>query len=126
MSLSVKGVIKQILPVEGGTSKAGKEWKKQSFVIDIGDQYNPMICFSLFGEDKIQALSDFSSGQEVEVFFNLSSREFNGKWYHNLDAWKIVGLSNSDDQAPPPTDEPAEPLYSSNFDSEEEVDDLPF
>lgn len=127
MSLSIKGVIKQILPVESGTSKAGKEWKKQSFVIDNGDQYNPMICFSLFGEDKIQALSDFSAGQEVEVSFNLSSREFNGKWYHNLDAWKIVGLSSStDDQTPPPSEEPAEPLYSSNFNEDEEVDDLPF
>lgn len=126
MSLSVKGRITQILPVESGKSKAGKEWKKQSFIIDTGDQYNPNICFSLFGDDKIQTLRNFGQGQEVEVSFNLSSREYGGKWYHNVDAWKIDSLSaGASNQAPPPSSEPAEPLYS-NFKDDEEVDDLPF
>ena len=53
MSLSIKGRITQILDVESGTSKAGKEWKKQAFVVDTGAQYNPLVCFSLFGEEKI-------------------------------------------------------------------------
>ena len=51
MSLSVKGTIKQKLELEQGTSKAGKEWKSQSFVLNTGAQYNPDICFKLFGED---------------------------------------------------------------------------
>lgn len=90
MSLSTSGKIVNILNVESGTSKAGKEWKKQGFVIDNGDQYNPNVCFSLFGDDKIAMLNNFTVGQEVEVAFNLSSREYNGKWYHNIDAWKIT------------------------------------
>ena len=127
MSLSVKGRISQVLSIENGTSKAGKEWKKQLFVLDTGDQYNPNVCFSLFGDDKIQILRDFGQGQEVEVFFNLSSREYNGKWYHNLDAWKIENLSPAaNDQAPPPEKEQSEPMYSNFKDNEEEADDLPF
>ena len=57
MSLSVKGKISSKLSVENGTSKAGKEWKKQSFLVDTGAQYNPEICFQLFGEDKITMLN---------------------------------------------------------------------
>jgi len=128
MSLSVKGTIKQILPIESGTSKAGKDWKKQHFILDTGDQYNPNLCFSLFGDDKIQIISKFEPGQEVEVYFNLSSREYNGKWFHNVDAWKVEALSQeqaNQSSPPPPSEEPAEPLYS-NFKDEEEADDLPF
>ena len=62
MSLSIKGKINQILSVESGTSKAGKEWKKQSFVVDTGAQYNPLVCFSLFGEEKISMLTNLSGG----------------------------------------------------------------
>ena len=87
--LSIKGKITKKLDIETGTSKAGKEWKKTSFVIDTGAEYNPEVCFSLFGEEKIEMLNNFQAGSEVEVHFNVSSREFNGKYYHNLDAWKI-------------------------------------
>ena len=63
--------------------------EKQGFVIDTGAQYNPEVCFSLFGDEKIEMLRNYGEGQEVEVAFNISSREFNGKYYHNIDAWKI-------------------------------------
>ena len=43
MSLSVKGTLTRKLEIESGTSKAGNEWKKQSFILDTGSQYNPEI-----------------------------------------------------------------------------------
>lgn len=89
MSLTIKGKLIKALPLEKGVSKAGKEWQKQSFVIDSGDQFNPEICFSLFGEDKIKSLKDFKVGQEVEVSFNLQSKEYNGKYYTSAECWKI-------------------------------------
>jgi hypothetical protein len=88
-NLKVNGKIVNVLDVETGESKAGKEWKKQVFVIDTGAQFNPTIAFQVFGDEKIKTLKGFGKGQEVEVLFNVSSREFNGKWYHNLDAWAI-------------------------------------
>jgi len=91
--LVVKGKLVKKLEIETGTSKAGKEWSKQNFVIDTGSQYNPEICFQVFG-DKVDLLNNFKEGQEVEVKFNVSSREFNGKYYHNLDAWFISGEKN--------------------------------
>tara|TARA_R110002167_G_scaffold243070_3_gene448642 strand:- start:504 stop:794 length:291 start_codon:yes stop_codon:yes gene_type:complete len=87
--LKIKGKITSKLDVEKGTSKAGKEWSKQNFILDTGEQYNPEVCFALFGEEKIEMLNKHSEGAEVTVSFNVSSREFNSKYYHNLDAWKI-------------------------------------
>jgi hypothetical protein len=114
--LKMSGKIVNILPVESGTSKAGKEWKKQAFVIDTGDQYNPNVAFSLFGDDKIEIMTTYSVGQDVEVSFNLSSRDFNGKWYHNIDAWRIVAAGST--QSAPVQ----QPVASGGT----EVDDLPF
>lgn len=121
MSLSIKGKLTTILDVESGTSKAGKEWKKQGFVIDNGDQFNPNVCFSLFGDDKIAMLEKFQVGQEIEVSFNLSSREFNGKWYHNIDAWRINPADNATATA-----QPQAVAAPSIADAPEEGDDLPF
>jgi len=123
MSLAVTGKITKILPVESGTSKAGKEWKKQGFVIDTGAQFNPEVCFSLFGDDKIAALTSFSEGQDVEVSFNISSREYNGKYYHNIDAWRInaAGAGEGPQNAAPDfADVPAAAPQT------EAADDLPF
>ncbi|MCB0402748.1 MAG: DUF3127 domain-containing protein [Flavobacteriales bacterium] len=122
MSLTITGKIVNILSLESGTSKSGKEWKKQAFVLDTGAQFNPLVCFSLFGDEKINMLRDFGAGQEVEVAFNISSREFNGRWYHNIDAWKISGAGqqaaspNASSEAPLPTIDEAPA----------EDDDLPF
>jgi hypothetical protein len=89
-SLTIKGVVIHILQEESGTSKAGKEWKKKDFVIETTeDQYPKKVAFTLFG-DKIDLLMKISEGQLVDVSFNLESREYNGKWFHNVNAWKIT------------------------------------
>lgn len=96
MNLTVKGRITKILELEKGTSQAGKEWQKQSFVIDTGEQYNPEICFSIFGSEKVDNFNKYNKvGKDVEVSFNVSSREYNGKYFHNLDAWKVFGSSET-------------------------------
>lgn len=88
MSLKVKGTIQQILKAESGVSRAGNEWKKQEFVIETSEQFPKKICFTLFN-DKFSLLENISEGDEVEVSFNLESREYNSKWFHNINAWKI-------------------------------------
>jgi hypothetical protein len=118
MSLAITGKLVKTLDIESGTSKAGKEWKKQSFVIDTGAQYNPEICFSLFGDDKLALIEGILPGTEIEVSFNLTSREYNGKYYHNIDAWRInrAAAAVVENQAP------AAPFES----APSEEDDLPF
>ena len=118
MSLSVKGKLSRKLSVESGTSKAGKEWKKQSFVVDTGAQYNPEICFQLFGDDKIEMLNHHNEGDQVDISFNLSSREYNGRYFHNIDAWRIENIGTggaSEMEEAPELNAPAT-----------EEDDLPF
>jgi hypothetical protein len=88
--LKVTGTIKKILEVQKGTSKAGKEWEKIDFVLDTGAEYNSEICFTIFGSEKVENFVKYNKeGQDVDVSFNVSSREYDGKWFHNIGAWKV-------------------------------------
>lgn len=124
MSIQVKGTVIQILKPESGVSKAGKEWKKQEFVIETNEQYPKKVCFTLFG-DKTSLIEGTTEGTEVEVFFSVESRDFNGKWFHNINAWKIeaVGAATATKSSYPPefsgSDIPPEP-------ADDNGNDLPF
>ena len=120
MSLKIKGTIQQILNVESGVSRAGNEWKKQEFILETAEQYPKKVCFTLFN-DKLSLVDNVSEGDEVEVSFNLESREFNGKWYHNINAWIIdkAGAGNEVNNFIPeyrPEDIPPEPADSGSGD----------
>ena len=104
-NLKITGKLVKKLEVETGTSKAGKEWQKQSFVIDTGAQYNPEVCFQLFGEEKIQMLEKHKEGNTIEVLFNISSREYQGRYFHNVDAWAINPVEESAPVEEPVTDD---------------------
>jgi len=114
--LKVTGQLKQILYPENGTSKAGKEWSKQDFVIETEDQYPKLICFTLFG-DKTDLISNVKLGDNIDVSFNLESREYNGKYFHNVNAWKVILVERNESQAP--IDDIPAPI-------EDEDGDLPF
>ena len=87
--LSIKGSLIKKNELENIESKEGKKWIKQTFLIETTAEYNNKICFQLFGEEKVKLLESYELGDLIEVFFNISSREYNGRYYHNIDAWKI-------------------------------------
>lgn len=108
------GIIKEILPTETGTSKAGKEWKKLNFVLNTGDKFNPDICFQIFGSEKCDNFVKYNKvGDEVRVSFNVYSREWKGKYFHNIDAWRVEIIAKDELR-----DEPVP--------TQDNEDDLPF
>jgi hypothetical protein len=87
--MEVKGKLKAILPLESGISKAEKEWKKQSIVIDTGEDFNNIVCVSAFG-DKVKQLSALKLGDKMTILCNVYSREYKGKYYHNIDGYHFT------------------------------------
>jgi hypothetical protein len=86
--MEIKGVIKKMLDIESGISKAGKEWKKQSVLIERpNEQYNKEICVEAFGNDKIEKLNKFSEGDTITILANVFSREWNGKYFHSIQGY---------------------------------------
>tara|TARA_B110000495_G_scaffold32369_1_gene25134 strand:+ start:1345 stop:1668 length:324 start_codon:yes stop_codon:yes gene_type:complete len=85
--MEVKGTLVKKLDVESGISKSEKQWKKQTVVVDTGADYNPQIAIQAFGDEKIKDLNKLSVGDEVLIKCNVSSREYNGRYFHNIDGW---------------------------------------
>jgi hypothetical protein len=90
MELSVQGIITKILQPETGVSKKGAAWTKQLFLLDTGEEYNNIICFEIFKDEKVQKFNQYNNiGDNVFVSFNVNCNEFNGKYYTSLQAWKV-------------------------------------
>ena len=124
MSFKTKGKVLQILPEQKGTSPRG-DWKKQDFVIEATDdsQYPKKICFTLFN-DKNATFDKVKTNSEVEVSFSIESREYNGKWYSNVNAFRVdlVSPGSTGDHTPPPYTAADIPQMGDSDDK----DDLPF
>ena len=84
MQLTAKLI--QLLPIQTGTAKNG-EWKKQDIIVETEGQYPKKVCISIWG-DKINE-QQLVIGNNLTIDFDIESREFSGRWYTDLKAWKI-------------------------------------
>ena len=92
--MQITAKLSQLLPLQTGTGKNGP-WKKQDIIVETEATYPKKICISIWG-DKIDA-SQLQPGNQLKIDFDLESREFNGRWYTDVKAWKIevAGSSSS-------------------------------
>ncbi len=139
MALELEGTLRQKLGVQQGTSARG-QWAKQEFVLEYPDgNYTSQACFTAFGQDKVAELDKYQAGDRIKVSFNIKSREYNGRWYTDLQIWRIAPAGAEAAAAPvhaaptaapvygpaPVSDIPAPTLDDMPAESAE-ADDLPF
>jgi len=87
--MQIEGKLIKILEAEGGTSKNGKAWIKQSCIVQTENEYNNEVCITAFGDDKIKDLNKLKIGENVQIWCNVYSREYNGKYYNQIDGWRF-------------------------------------
>lgn len=86
--MEIVGKIIQVLPVQEGVGRNGNPWKLQGYVLETIENYPRKVHFEVFGEDKIKN-NPCDIDQVVTVSYDIESREFNGRWYTSIRAWKI-------------------------------------
>ena len=82
---TIKGAIKLINPIKVISDK----FSVREFVVTTPDAKYPQDILFQTVNDKMDVLESLGVGQQVEVSYNVRGREFNGKYYNTLDAWKI-------------------------------------
>lgn len=92
MSITIQGTFVQNLPTVEGDSSRG-HWIRGGFVIEYGEEYPRKVAFSCFGENKVQQAASIPVGQPLQVSFNPESREYNGRYYTELNVTNILLLS---------------------------------
>lgn len=128
MALELEGRIARKLPVQQGTSARGA-WAKQEFIFEYQEGNFPsQICMNVWGEDKVRDLEKYQVGDKVKISFNLSSREYNGRWYTDVRAWRIepAGATQPAPQYAQSAPAPAPMPTADDMSTPLSDDDLPF
>lgn len=120
MALEIKGVLERKLQVQSGRTERGP-WKKQEFILRTQEQYPRTVCMNVWGEDKVASLEQIPDGSVINVSINIESREFNGRWYTDVRAWRIDVENQSSASEQKSGAGIPEPVVS-----EPDIDDLPF
>lgn len=82
------------------TQTFGSGFTKREFVVTVGDDRYPQDIKMEFVKDKTAVLDKFRPGARVKVGFDLRGGEHNGRYYVNLQAWRMHPADGSE----PPSD----------------------
>lgn len=127
--MEFEGIVYKILPPTSGTSARG-EWKRQEVVFELPSEFSRKICVTFFNKD--HEVAQLREGMACSVSVNVESREYNGRWYTDVRAWRIQPKQAEAPASQPAYEAPAAPFAPPAEDTTaykpntEEVDDLPF
>ena len=108
-NLELEGRLVQKLAPTTGRSARG-DWSKQEFVVEYQDGNFPTtVVMNVWGADKVAELARFQQGDMLRISFRPSSREFNGRWYTDLRAWRIQSAAEAASEPDLPIQAPARP-----------------
>ena len=88
----ISGKFLKMMPVISG-EKDGREWCRTQFAIMSMDTNPKMVAFDAFGQDKVAMVESLQTGNTVVVEYAPESREFNEKFYTNLNCIRIMVAS---------------------------------
>jgi hypothetical protein len=84
--MEINGKIVQVLNEQTGNGRNGV-WRKRDYVLETKGQYPKKVCVTVWG-DKIDQFG-MQVGDEVTAGIEIESREYNGRWYTDVKAWKV-------------------------------------
>jgi hypothetical protein len=119
MQLTAKLI--DVLTIQTGQGKNG-EWRKQDIIVETDGQYPKKICISLWG-DKITD-TNLQIGQQYRYDLDIESREYSGRWYTDIKAWRIDSSNNDNSTTEAPL--PLSPLPPLDMEGEGDNSNLPF
>ena len=133
--MEIIGKVVRLGNLTEGTSARGP-WRKQDLIIETEEQYPRTVCLTCW-TNQIEEIQKFAPGQSIKAQIEISSREFNGKWYTDVRVWRfdpigVAAAPASPVAAPaqprmhqtPPAAAPTQDYYPPA--SDDSVDDLPF
>ncbi len=134
--MEITGKIIQVLEPRKGTSvRTGSEWICGAYVLETMGDYPRKMYFEVFGADRMQQFN-IQLGEVLNVSFDIDAREYNGRWFNGVRAFRVDRNVNAPTVAQPtatvppvapmPTAVPADmmggvPPFAANA-----ADDLPF
>ncbi|MCD8529280.1 MAG: DUF3127 domain-containing protein [Chitinophagales bacterium] len=126
MALDINGKLHKVFDIEQKTDT----FKTREFVIQTDGEYPQFVKFQIT-QDRVSLVDNFNEGDVIKVHFDLRGREWQGKYFTNLNAWKIENANGAQGAAPQQEENFNQETsnYSASdasIDAREDLDDLPF
>ncbi len=123
MAFEITGKIYRIFPAEQKTAS----FQAREFVLEIASgNYAEYVKFQTV-QERCQLLDGLQEGDVVRVSFDLRGREWNGKFFTNLNAWRIERAEDSSGASSAQTRPAPDPFPDHTAaPPATNVDDLPF
>jgi hypothetical protein len=130
--MEITGKVVKLGGLTEGTSARGP-WRKQDLIIETDEQYPKTVCLTCW-TNQIDEIQSMTPGQLIKAQIDISSREFNGKWYTDVRVWRFDPITATTSaqpaqqaapavhQTPPPAGGPEEFFGTDSNNG----DDLPF
>ncbi len=123
--MEIKGKIIAVMEKRSGVAQqSGKAWATQDYVIEtINEQYPKRCVFNVFGEENIKKFA-LEAGKVVTIHFDINAREYNGRWYNDIRAWRV-----DPEQAAAPAAQQLDPIdipAPTMAEAPQEVENLPY
>lgn len=102
------GTIAVLGEVQSGMSQNGNPWYRQTIVVDVAGyngSYRKVLVQA--SGNVVGQLETAQIGDKVEISYQVTAREWNGKWYNNVDLYKVEFLE-------PQMQQPVAPAYPQN------------
>lgn len=121
-----KGTISHMSEIKSGTSTSGRDWARMTIMIDIPGYQGSISKLSFqVGTDRISDVQEFKVGDKVEIGWSIYAREYNGRWYNNVDLVKIKAQGvQAAAPAPSPAPKSLSDIPAAELEPQDE--DLPF
>ena len=133
--MEIIGKVVRLGGLTEGTSARGP-WRKQDLIIETDEQYPKTVCLTCW-TNQIDEIQNMVPGQMIKAQIDISSREFNGKWYTDIRVWRFDPVGQTAPTNAPAAPQPQQPAHGtppastrtqepSYFNDDNNGDDLPF
>ena len=103
-----RGTITFMSEVQSGVAQSGNPWYRQTIVVDVAGFNGSYRKVALQASGNlVQDLEGAMIGDKVDISYQVTAREWNGKWYNNVDLYKVEFLE-------PQMQQPVAPAYPQN------------
>ncbi len=104
------------------TEQKSEKFQAREFVIEVTDGKFPQMVKFQLTQDKCAIIDDYSEGDQISVDFDLRGREWNDRYFTNLNAWRVA---RADGQSTDDVNDQFEAASSSTSNADFD-DDIPF
>lgn len=126
MSFEIEGKLHKVFDTETKTNS----FQAREFVIEIGQGNYPQFIKFQLTQDRCGLIDSYEPGHMIKVYFDLRGREWNEKYFTNLNAWRVTEATTSQDSTSakeePNTTADSFPSANDEMQLDTMDDDLPF